>query len=44
MIWIGHMYPYQAAMMAGGVLLTLAAGLKFFLRVSQGTQIQADGV
>jgi hypothetical protein len=28
MIWIGHMYPYQAAMVIGGVLLTIAALLK----------------
>ena len=32
MIWIGHMYPYQAAMVIGGVLLTVAALLKLLLR------------
>lgn len=35
LIWIGHMYPYQAAMVMGGVLLTIAALLKLFLRLSE---------
>lgn len=34
MIWLGHFYPYQAAIMIGGAMLTLAALLKFFLRLS----------
>ena len=33
LIWIGHFYPYQAAIMIGGAMLTLAALLKFCLRL-----------
>lgn len=33
MIWFGHLYPYQAAMVLGGVMLVIAATLKFFLRL-----------
>ncbi len=32
MIWLGHLYPYQAAMVLGGAMLTIAAVLKFVLR------------
>ncbi len=32
MIWIGHLYPYQAAMILGGVMLTIAALLKLLSR------------
>lgn len=32
MIWIGHLYPYQAAMMIGGGMLFIAALLRFLLR------------
>jgi TRAP-type C4-dicarboxylate transport system permease small subunit len=35
MIWIGHQYPYQAAMVLGGVMLTIAALLKFSLRITE---------
>ena len=44
MIWLGHMYPYQAAMVMGGVLLTAAALLRFFLRLSetQATEPEED--
>ncbi|MFV0438544.1 MAG: TRAP transporter small permease [Desulfopila sp.] len=34
MIWFGHLYPYQAAMVLGGVMLTIAAILKFFGRLT----------
>ena len=34
LIWLGYMYPYQAAMVAGGAMLTIAAILKFALRWS----------
>lgn len=44
MIWIGQMYPYQAAMMAGGILLTIAAVLKFCLRISETTELKSTGV
>ena len=37
LIWIGHFYPYQAAIMIGGAMLTLAALLKFCLRLSPET-------
>ena len=33
MIWLGHQYPYQAAMVVGGILLAVAALLRFGLRV-----------
>jgi len=32
MIWLGHYYPYQAAMMLGGVLLSIAALLRLLNR------------
>ncbi len=35
-IWLGHEYPYQAAMMIGGGLLCLAAFLRFLMRFSGG--------
>lgn len=37
MIWLGHLYPYQAAMVAGGIMLTLAALLRLLLRLSEST-------
>ncbi|UCF31578.1 MAG: TRAP transporter small permease subunit [bacterium] len=36
MIWLGHFYPYQAAMILGGLLLLIAALLKFLERVTEG--------
>jgi TRAP-type C4-dicarboxylate transport system permease small subunit len=35
MIWIGHMYPYQAAVVIGGGMLTIAALLKLSMRLSE---------
>ena len=35
MIWFGHQYPYQAAMVLGGVMLAFAALLKFLMRLSE---------
>jgi len=35
MIWIGHLYPYYAAMMIGGTMLVIAALLRFLLRLSE---------
>lgn len=32
MIWLGHLYPYQTAMIVGGALLTIAALLRLLLR------------
>ncbi len=33
MIWLGHFYPYQAAMILGGIMLTIAAVLKLMGRI-----------
>ena len=44
MIWIGHLYPYQAAMVLGGVMLTAAALLKFFQRITDKTELESVGV
>lgn len=33
MIWLGHFYPYQAAMILGGILLAIAALIKLFDRM-----------
>ena len=35
LIWIGYQYPYQAAMVLGGVMLTIAALLKLLLRLTE---------
>ena len=32
LIWLGSLYPYQAAMVLGGIMLTIAALLKLFSR------------
>lgn len=37
MIWLGHFYPYQTAMIVGGVCLTLAAIIRLFVRLTEGT-------
>ena len=34
-IWLGYQYPYQLAMVLGGVLLIIAAALKLILRISE---------
>lgn len=44
LIWIGHFYPYQAAMMIGGVMLALAALLKLLLRFSEEEAKTSVGV
>lgn len=43
MIWIGHQYPYQAAMVMGGVMLAIAALLKFLLRLTQPATPESIG-
>ena len=43
MIWIGHLYPYQAAMVLGGVLLTIAALLKLLSRVTRNAAVESIG-
>jgi len=43
MIWIGHQYPYQAAMVLGGVMLTIAALLKLLLRLNENAAIKSVG-
>jgi TRAP-type C4-dicarboxylate transport system permease small subunit len=42
-IWIGHLYPYQAAMMIGGGMLFTAATLRFLLRFSDETSPETAG-
>jgi len=43
MIWIGHMYPYMAAIVIGGALLTIAALLKLSMRLTEKSATQATG-
>jgi len=43
MIWIGHLYPYQAAMAIGGFLLTIAALLKLIQRCTENTAAESVG-
>lgn len=43
MIWFGHQYPYQAAMMLGGVLLTIAALLKLLQRLTEPAALESVG-
>jgi len=43
MIWIGHMYPYQAAIVIGGALLTIAALLKLMQRLTEKPAVQGNG-
>jgi TRAP-type C4-dicarboxylate transport system permease small subunit len=42
-IWTGHMYPYQAAIAVGGVLLTIAALLRLAMRVTEKPAAEATG-
>ena len=43
MIWLGHQYPYQAAMILGGVLLTFAALLKLLQRLAKKEAVESVG-
>lgn len=43
MIWIGHLYPYQAAMMIGGAMLFIAVSLRFLLRLSDQMMLETAG-
>ena len=43
MIWIGHMYPYQAAIMIGGVMLAIAAMLKLVSRFYAEPELETAG-
>ena len=43
MIWFGHQYPYQAAMVLGGVMLAFAALLKFLMRLSETPRPESTG-
>jgi TRAP-type C4-dicarboxylate transport system permease small subunit len=43
MIWIGHQYPYQAAMVLGGVMLAIAALLKLLLRLTENAALESVG-
>ena len=42
-IWIGHLYPYQAAMMIGGGMLFVAVLLRFLLRFSEDGTSETTG-
>ena len=43
MIWLGHQYPYQAAMVLGGVMLTIASLLKLLQRVTENEAVDSAG-
>ena len=43
MIWFGHQYPYQAAMVLGGVMLAIAALLKLLQRLTENTALESVG-
>ena len=43
MIWIGHQYPYQAAMVLGGIMLTIAAFLKLLQRLTENEPVVGSG-
>jgi hypothetical protein len=43
LIWLGHQYPYQAAMVLGGVLLTIAALLKLLQRLTDTAAFESVG-
>jgi TRAP-type C4-dicarboxylate transport system permease small subunit len=43
MIWLGHQYPYQAAMVLGGLLLAIAALLKFIQRLTEPAMSESAG-
>lgn len=43
MIWLGHQYPYQAAMVLGGVMLAIAALLKLLLRLTENAALESVG-
>ena len=43
MIWVGHQYPYQAAMVLGGVMLTIAALLKLLQRLTENAAFDSAG-
>ena len=43
MIWFGHQYPYQAAMILGGVLLTIAALLTLLQRLTENAAVESVG-
>lgn len=42
-IWAGYQYPYQAAMVLGGVLLTIAALLRLLNRLTENTAAVTSG-
>ena len=43
MIWFGHQYPYQAAMVLGGVMLAIAALLKRLMRLFETPRPEPTG-
>lgn len=42
MIWLGHLYPYQAAIMFGGGILTIASLLRLAMRLTEKTTAQCS--
>ena len=43
LIWMGHQYPYQAAMVLGGVMLAIAALLKLLQRLTEHEALESVG-
>ena len=43
MIWFGLQYPYQAAIVLGGVMLAIAALLKLLQRLTENTALESAG-
>jgi len=41
-IWLGHFYPYLAAMILGGIMLTIAAAIKLVGRAFERTCLPGD--
>jgi TRAP-type transport system small permease protein len=44
LIWLGHFYPYQSAMIIGGAMLTIAALLRLLLRLSEAKTPETNEV
>lgn len=40
---LGHLYPYQAAMILGGVAVTIAASLRLAMRLTESITSQGEG-
>jgi TRAP-type C4-dicarboxylate transport system permease small subunit len=40
-LWFGHQYPYQAAIVLGGIMLTIAALLKLLGRITENAAVES---